>query len=514
MKFNKLLTYFFSMLLLVSCASKRQNKKDDGKIDFTFLQLNDVYEIAPIQGGAFGGMARVETVHKALLKENKNTMLFMAGDFLNPSLIGTLKVGGAQVKGKQMVEVMNAMNFDLVAFGNHEFDISRKNLQKRLNESTFPWISANVKLKTKETEVSFYKEVNGTKQDVHKTFIKEFTDNDGTTIKVGFISVCIPSNPKKHVVYGNMFVQARASYAALKDKVDVVFGLTHVKLANDKRIAKLIPNLPLIMGGHEHTNSLNFVGDVQISKADANAKTVFVHRISYDKKTKKTLVKSALKEIDATIKEDKKVAAIVTKWQDILNTKLKDIISNPAEVVYTANIPLDGRDAPIRSTQTNLGSVITKAMSFGFNDAVDAALVNGGSIRIDDQLSDAITAVDIFRVLPYGGAVLKVDITGRLLKRVLQYGKLAEGTGAYLQRYNAVLIDKVWYIRGKSLNEAKTYTVAFSEYLLKGFDIPFLSDKSAGVLKIYKPLGKELSTDIRKVVIAYLKLETKKRVLK
>jgi len=42
-------------------------------------------------------------------------------------------------------------------------------------------------------------------------------------------------------------------------------------------------------------------------------------------------------------------------------------------------------------------------------------------------------------------------------------------------------------------------------------DIPFLSDKSVGILKIYKPSGKELSVDIRKVVIAYLKLETKKR---
>jgi 5'-nucleotidase/UDP-sugar diphosphatase len=113
--------------------------------------------------------------------------------------------------------------------------------------------------------------------------------------------------------------------------------------------------------------------------------------------------------------------------------------------------------------------------------------------------------------LPYGGAVLKVDITGRLLKRVLQYGKLAKGTGAYLQRYNATVVDKVWYIKGKSLNETKTYTVAFSDYLLKGLDIPFLSDKSDGILKIYKPSGKELSADIRKVVIAYLKLETKKR---
>ena len=505
MKFLKVCLLVF--ILLTSCQQK------DDVINFTFLQLNDVYEIAPIQGGAFGGMARVETVHKELLKENKNTMLFMAGDFLNPSLIGTLKVGGERVKGKQMVEVMNAMNFDLVAFGNHEFDVSKGALQKRLNESNFPWISANVQLKTKDTLGSFYKQRNGKKEAVHKTFIKEFTNEDGVAVKIGFISVCIPSNPKDYVVYGNMFGQARASYAALKDSVDVVFGLTHVKLANDKRIAKLLPNLPLIMGGHEHANSTNFVGDVQISKADANAKTVFVHRISFDKKTKKTKVTSELKEINATIKEDEKVAAIVTKWQDILNTKLKDIISNPEEVVYTTSIPLDGRDAPIRSKQTNLGELITKAMSFGFNDTVDAALVNGGSIRIDDQLSDTITAVDIFRVLPYGGAVLKVAIKGHLLKRVLQYGKLAAGTGAYLQRYNATVTGKDWFIKGQPLDEDKIYTVAFSDYLLKGFDIPFLSNKSAGVLKIYKPTENELSVDIRKAVIEYLKLETKKRAI-
>lgn len=51
-------------------------------------------------------------------------MLFMAEDFLNPSLLGIIKADGKRVRGKQMVEVMNTMNFDLVAFGNHEFDIS------------------------------------------------------------------------------------------------------------------------------------------------------------------------------------------------------------------------------------------------------------------------------------------------------------------------------------------------------------------------------------------------------
>jgi 2',3'-cyclic-nucleotide 2'-phosphodiesterase (5'-nucleotidase family) len=498
MKFTKLLVVA-AIVLLSSC------KQDDHKIDFTFLQLNDVYEIASIQGGEFGGMARVETVHKELLKENNNTMLFMAGDFLNPSLLGTIKVQGERVRGKQMIEVMNAMNFDLVAFGNHEFDVSQKDLQKRLNESTFPWISANVKLKTKEATIPFYKEINGEKQAVNETFIKEFKDEDGTKIKVGFISVCIPSNPKEFVQYTNMFEKAKASYAALKDNVDVIFGLTHVKLANDKRIAKLIPDLPLIMGGHEHTNSINFIGNVQISKADANAKTVYIHRISFDKKTKKTRVISELKEINSGIKEDEKVGQIVNKWQTILTSKIKEIIPKPSAIIYNTKVPLDGRDRPIRSRQTNLGEVITEAMSFAYQDDVDCALVNAGSIRIDDELTGRITAVAIFRVLPYGGSILKVKIKGSLLKRVLDFGVLASGTGAYLQRYNAEKNGEKWLVKNKELKPNKTYTVAFSDYLLKGFDIPFLSDTSAGVLDIYTPKERELAYDIRKAVIAYFK---------
>ncbi|MFD2528220.1 bifunctional metallophosphatase/5'-nucleotidase [Polaribacter marinaquae] len=497
--------FYIKLLLLLLLISFTDCKKDDSKIDFTFLQLNDVYEIAPIQGGEYGGMARVETIHQELLQENKNTMLFMAGDFLNPSLLGTIKVDGKRVKGKQMVEVMNAMNFDLVAFGNHEFDLSKDELQQRLNESTFPWISANVKLKTKEAAVLYYKEKDGEKENVNETFIKEFTDKDGTKIKIGFISVCIPSNPKEYVEYGNMFIKARASYAALKDKVDIVFGLTHVKLANDKKIAKLIPDLPLIMGGHEHTNSNNFVGNVQISKADANAKTVYIHRISYDKKTKKTTIQSELKEINSSIKENKKVKEIVANWQSILDEKIKLVIKKPNEIIYNTKIPLDGRDTPIRSRQTNLGELITSAMSFAYNDKIDAAIVNGGSIRIDDVLVGDISPIDIFRVLPYGGPVLKVKIKGSLLKRVLDYGELAAGTGAYLHRHNIKLIETSWFINKKPIELNKIYTVAFSDYLLKGFDIPFLSEKNIDVLEIYHPKENEIAIDVRKALVAYLK---------
>ena len=499
LKFIKSLSYIFSIAVLISCS------QDDGKIDFTFLQLNDVYEIAPIQGGKFGVMARGETVHQQFSQENKNTMLFMAGDFLNPSLLGTLKYEGERIRGKQMIEVMNAMKFDLVAFGNHEFDLKKSDLQKRLNESQFEWISSNVLEKIDEDSAPFYSERNGVRHPVSDTYIKEFTDADGTKISIGFISVCINSNPKEYVVYKEMFQEAQRAFESIKDKVDIVFGLTHGTIAQDKKLLKLLPNIPLIMGGHEHTNILVPVGDSNIAKADANAKTAYIHRISFDKNTKKVVVRSELKGINASIPTDKRVGALVDKWQELLQSKIKDLISNPTEVIYTAKTPLNARDVFIRSVQTNMGTIITKAMSFAYDDKVDCALVNGGSIRIDDELKGAITAVDIFRVLPYGGDILKIKLKGSLLKKVLDYGSASAGTGAYLQKYNAEKVEGVWKVQHKTIKPSQTYTVAFSDYLLKGLDIPFLSEKNKEELHVYHPSSTEKASDIRKAVILFLK---------
>lgn len=498
--------YFLLILLpfLIAC------NKDDHKIKITFLQLNDVYEIAPLEGGKVGGMARVETLHKKLLQENPNTFMVMAGDFLNPSLLGTIKVNGERVRGKQMIEVMNAMNFDLVGFGNHEFDLKYKDLQKRLNESNFQWISTNSQHRIDSSKVvPFYTKKQEKQVNIPRTYIKKFKDADGTTLKIGFIGPTINSNPKKYVDYGDFYEDSKLAYKQLKDKVDIVIGLTHLQQNQDEMILKMLPEIPLIMGGHEHTNRLVPVGKSKIAKADANAKTVYVHYLTYDTKTKKLDIVSKLIPINKQIKEDKNVARIVQKWVNLLDDKIKSFIKNPNEVIYVAKEPLDGRDTPIRSIQTNLGKIIARAMAYGYNDTVDAALVNGGSIRIDDELEGDITAIDIFRVLPYGGSVLKVKIKGDLLEKVLQYGRLKAGNGAYLQRYNATYDKdkKQWFVNKKPIQKKKIYTVAFSDYLLKGYDIPFLKPKNKGVLSVYKPKENELSSDIRKSVIAYLKTQ-------
>ena len=135
-------------LLFAACDTARKlstNPVDDQIIELVFLHINDVYEIAPLENGKVGGMARIATVFQQLQAENPNTLFVHAGDFLNPSLLGTLKFEGQRIQGRQMVEVMNASGVEVVAFGNHEFDLKAKDLLARLDESDFTWICANLR---------------------------------------------------------------------------------------------------------------------------------------------------------------------------------------------------------------------------------------------------------------------------------------------------------------------------------------------------------------------------------
>lgn len=500
----KKIVYLLVSILIFSC------NKNDSKLEFVIIQINDVYEIGAMQGGKVGGMARVATVYNQLKKENPNTLLVHGGDFLNPSLIGTLKdKNGQRFAGKQMIEVMNAMKFDLVAFGNHEFDLRYNDLQKRLDESTFQWIATNPKYIVNSTKtIPFYSEKNGVKTNIPRTVTFDFKDADGTAIKVGFFSATVPSNPQDYVNYGDMYQDAINAHNVLKPKTDVILGLTHLTLNQDKLIANSLPEVPIIFGGHEHYNMLVPVGNSLISKADANAKTAYVHRITYDKKTKTTTINSELVAIDENVEETKEIARIVQSWNVLLDEKLKAIVKNPYEVIYTTDVPLDGKDIPTRSTQTNLGKLIATSMSKAFgDDKIDAAFLNGGSIRIDDELHGDINGVDIFRVLPFGGGVNKVEIKGDLLERTLQYGRLSAGSGAYLQHHNIKYDseNKLWIVGGKGINKNKIYTVVMTDYLLLGFDIPFLKADAKGIAKVTKNKPEDLASDVRKVVINHIK---------
>lgn len=499
---QRIIFLFMIVLCVFSC------KKDIGsdEITFKFIQLNDVYEIAPFSGGKYGGMARVAHVRDSIKKENPNTFMFMAGDFLNPSLLGTLKVDGERVNGKQMVEVMNAMDFDLVTFGNHEFDLKEGDLQRRLNESQFQWVSSNINQVKEDGNGPFSIQRTDTIP-IPTSFILNVNDQNGKSIKIGFVSVTLPSNPVDYVHYADIYNSAFDAYESIKKDVDLIMGLTHLEIEQDQELVKKIKDISFIMGGHEHHNMLVNEGNSLISKTDANAKSIYIHTFTYNTEMNELNIESELFPIDDRIASNHDVEVIVSKWVGILEMKLKDVVEDPFEVIYVSEIPFDGTDSASRGIQTNLGEMITEAMAWSFENKVDVALVNGGSIRIDDILPNELSVVDVFRILPFGGGILKVELKGNLLTEVLDYGKEQRGTGAYLQRYN-VGIDPdtgVWLIGGEPINPDKTYTVAFSDFLLKGFDIPFLTPENKDVLNIYTPTNDEIASNICNSIILYLK---------
>jgi 5'-nucleotidase/UDP-sugar diphosphatase len=101
------------------------------EVNITLVQANDVYEMTPVNGGRYGGLARLQTLVKQLKRENPHTYTLLAGDLLSPSAIGTAKVNGERLNGKQMVAVLNAMGWDYMTLGNHEFDNGRASLLGR-----------------------------------------------------------------------------------------------------------------------------------------------------------------------------------------------------------------------------------------------------------------------------------------------------------------------------------------------------------------------------------------------
>jgi len=497
--------FLFAFLLLFGCTSnKKKNPEastDDSIITVKIIQLNDVYEIAPLDGGKYGGMARVAYIRDSIKSENPNTFLVMAGDFLNPSLLGTLKHNGERIRGKQMIDVMNAMDFDLATFGNHEFDLSEKDLQKRLNESNFKWISANCLHQTEDGTLPF--KVNT--HNIPEYHVFSIKGENNTNFNLGFFGVTINSNPKDYVLYQDFLEASARAYSQVEKEADAVLGLTHLTIEQDKQIANKLPNVPLIIGGHEHYNMLVETNYGTIAKADANAKTIYIHTLKYNTNTNDLAISSFLKPVDERTKENIVVKEKVDAWGAILNSEITKVIPNPDAVLYTANPPLDGTDSANRGIQTNLGELITKAMTNAYKDEVTGALVNGGSIRVDDMLSGAITSTDIFRILPFGGGVLKVELTGELLLEILDYGKKSRGTGAYLQRNGFSVSPKgEWLHQNKPIVPEEKYSIAFSDYLLKGLDIPFLHPDNPGVIAVEKPNENERAYDIRKAIIVYL----------
>jgi 2',3'-cyclic-nucleotide 2'-phosphodiesterase (5'-nucleotidase family) len=427
-------------------------------ITLTVLHFNDDYQLGAVDQGKAGGLDRLATVVKRIRRGDPEAMLLFAGDLISPS------VESSVFKGAQLIDGLNHLGVDAATLGNHEFDYGPQVLQQRLAESRFPWVITNVLRRD-------FSRLPGTQFLLTRT---------ARGIPVGIFGLlttetAITSSPGPDILFLDEVGAARAAVPLLRRRgARVVIGLTHVSMATDQAVARAVPGISVIVGGHEHEPLRAMVDGTLIRKAGSDARFLGVIRLTVAPDGTTLNVADELLPITDQIPPDPAMAALVQRYAAQLSREL-DV------VVARTQVPLDARNATVRARESNLGNLIADIMRAAVG--ADVAITNGGGIRTNALFpAGPITRRDVLAWLPFGNIVVKIRVTGATLRAALENGvsQVENLSGRFPQvsglRYTfsptrppGQRILEVT-VGGQPLDLQATYTVATNDFMLNGGD--------------------------------------------
>lgn len=390
-------------------------------------------------------------------------LLLDAGDWWQGTPEGSLS------KGDVMAEYFNALGYDAVVVGNHEYDAGQDELKRLIPRIEAPVLSANTRdaktgARVKWVKPWIVKSVGGVKFGVF-----------GLTT-TGMRRLAFPQN-----IAGLQFRrevdEARDCVAELKKQgAQVIIALTHVgfeqegrgKFEGDQTIAREVPGIDLIVGGHSHTflkepyrDPANGTLVVQAGQyLFAVGKTTLV----IDDKTKKVVSSSdTLVDLSPAEGRDEKVQAIVDKRMGEVE-RVFSVVLATAPQHY-------GREADKESA---LGGWMTDC--YREHQHADVAIQNGGGIRADLP-AGPVTLRSVFNVMPFDNYLVKLRMKGADLRAALDHG-LGMGRIAQISGASATVRRKApagarltsASVGGAPLDDAKEYAVATLDFIVNGGD--------------------------------------------
>lgn len=424
----------------------------------TILHANDTYQFTPVEGGKRGGLARVMTVRKRVLADNPNVIFTLGGDTLSPS------VETRTYRGAQMIDAWNVVGLDYSVLGNHEFDIRTSELLQRMKESQFTWLGANV-IDSKTGRLF---------GDTPSYVIREFGK-----AKVGIIGFLLPetketSSMDESIVIADFCETAKKLVPEMRAKgATAVIGLTHLTMTQDKKLAGCA-RFDLILGGHEHTLLQSSASGTPIFKMTADAREIGRFEMIFDEAS------GAFQSIDweiipinDSIPNDPAFAPVFEKYRALLETL--------EERIGTTSVPLDSFSKSVRTKETEIANFI--ADSYRKSVGADIGFVNGGSIRADLAYNPGpLTKRDVLSMLPFNNAIVKVEISGKTLKEVIEHGVARSGVGEDVEPGRFPQVSGISFrydtrqpvggrvtellVAGKPYEADRIYTMATSDFLV------------------------------------------------
>ena len=422
---KKLLGLILALALVLSCAAFAEEAAPALQKDLVILYTSDAH-CGVDQGWGYAGLYAV----KESLSQDNYVLLVDDGDAIQGEPIGTM------TKGEAIIDIMNAVGYDIAIPGNHEYDYGMERFLELTQKANFPYISCNF---NKDGELIFAPYI-----------IKEF---DG--VKIAFVGITTPTTPRSSTpkyfmndagefIYGFMQDETgEALYAAVQKAVDdaraegaqYVIAMAHLGDEDECRPWRYLDvigntaGIDALLDGHSHDTEqvvMKNKDGQDVVRTACGTKLAHIGRLTI---TKDGQISSELYSWNQPIAAPKMLGLqnvageAVTAATGVLNEKLAEVVASTTVdlIIYDPVAKTDdGRSVRIiRNTETNLGDLCADAY-LDQSSGADIALVNGGGIRVSINKGD-ITLNDILKVHPFGNSLTVIEVTGQQVLDALEW---------------------------------------------------------------------------------------------
>ena len=456
--------------------------QDGSIIPITILHHNDMH--GNLSKGSYVGYTQLAALIKQERSYNADrTLLLNGGDNIQGDAMAyyfkTAPTGFAvdgtvlppPLTTNPVIAAMNAMNYDAMTVGNHEYNFGKDIFTSVLGQATFPVLQANV-----EDDGSY-----GIASVPVEPYVEKTVGPEG--IKVAILGIGnhrvpnyeLPSNIPG-LSFPNPLTTAQDYSDLLRPLNDVVLALTHIGFTTnpasvevddnvDTVMAAQVSGLDAIIGSHSHTNPATGFGDYKylptIIGGPNNTPVIINQAYRYNNTLGEIFLGMRAKDgggyevvsragqyisVTLTTAEDPDIKAIVDPYAALLaaynntvvgqTTAPIDALTAYTEETTGANIQADASVAELESNGIDVDFHLSGAMSN--RKVADAATPSSPA---------TLKVSDMFTLMPYENSLVVIEMNGPQLKTVLErayrnyyYYKYVSGYGGY-SYYTTCMLD-------------------------------------------------------------------------
>lgn len=496
------------------------------------IYTSDVHgHVLPLHYGtnekADHGLAKYATVVKQKRKEYENIIVLDNGDLIQGTPLMTHYINDHSDQAHPMISIMNDIGVDAGVIGNHEFNFGKEILQNAVNQSSFPWLAANI-VDEKTGEPYF-----------GRPYIIKTLANGLKAAVLGITTHYIPNWERKEYIAGiqflDAFTTAREWVSKLREEeqVDLLIVSYHGGLERDietgeptenltgenqgYEIAEKIEGIDILLTGHQHRVLTGKIGDCLVVQPGKHAATYGEITIQLKKENGKWNV----------TKKEAAVQSVTDAAAD------EEVLQYIEELESSTQTWLDQPIGFVNGEMTITDSFLARKKKHPFIEFVNKVQleVSGADISctalFDNEAKGfgrTVTMRDIVTNYKYPNTLAVLSLTGEEIKEALEksaaYFSLDEDGNItvnpdYLypkpQHYNYDMWENIEYTihvskpagsrvsdiyyDGKPLAMEKEYTVVMNNYRAAG----------GGNFDMFKnkPIVKEIQQDMVEIISSY-----------